>query len=325
MFDKESLLEVNRDRQVVSNLERVLRSGAFAVTAELSSPDSASPNAVYERAELLSGRVDAINAPDAPSATVHLSPVAVGALLARRGYDVVMHLSCRDRNRIAIQGDLLGAASLGIRNVLCLTGDDVTGGDQPEAKRVFDLDSVQLLKTVTTLCGEGAFLSGRKLDVPPKFFVGAASNPFVPPYDWRPLRLAKKVEAGAEFVQTQFCFDIDRLRGFMRRVRDLGLHDKIFILVGLGPLLTEKMAEFMRSNVPGVVIPDDIVERMRKVPKGGKRREGKRICVEMIEQVREIEGIAGVHLMSYRREELAAEIIEEAKISPSQRELICDR
>lgn len=312
--------DVGETESVGSRLEHVLRSGEFAVTAELSSPDSADPDAVYERARLLAGVVDAINASDAPSANVHLSPTATATLLVQRGYEVVMHMTCRDRNRIAIQGDLLGAAALGIRNVLCLTGDDVTGGDQPEAKRVFDLDSLQLLCTLNILRKQGTFLSGRKLDVPPKFFVGAGANPFAPPYDWRPLRLAKKVEAGAEFIQTQFCFDIERLRQFMHRVRDMGLHEKVFILVGLGPLTSEKMAEFMRSQIPGIVVPDHIVERLRRAPKGKKRQEGKRICVETIQQVREIDGVAGIHVMAYRREELAAEIIEEAKISPLHRD-----
>jgi len=302
-----------------SRLERVLRSGRFAVTAELNPPDSADPQAVYDAALVLASVADAINATDASGANVHMSSVAICALLTRAGYEPVLQMTCRDRNRIAIQGDLLGAAAMGVRNVLCLTGDDVTVGDQPQAKRVFDFDSIQLLRTAVIMRDQGMFLSGRKLDVPPKFFLGAASNPFVPPYDWRPKRLAKKVEAGADFIQTQYCFDVPRLREFMRQVRDMGLHERVFILVGVGPLRSERAAEYMRRRVPGVVIPDEIVERLRKTPEEKKREEGKRICIEIIQQVREIEGVAGVHVMAYRQEELVAEIIEEAGLLPRRR------
>ena len=298
-----------------SRLERVLRSGRFAVTAELNPPDSADPQAVYERALVLASVCDAINATDASGANVHMSSVGVCALLTRAGYEPVMQVSCRDKNRIAIQGDLLGAAAMGVRNVLCLTGDGVQAGDQPEAKPVFDLDSTTLLRTACTLRDKGMFLSGRKLDVPPKLFLGAAENPFVPPYDFRPHRLAKKMEAGADFVQTQFCFDVLRLREFMGRVRDLGLHERVFILVGVGPLKSAKTAEWMRSHVPGVHIPDEVVERLRK----GKKDEGKRLCVEIIQQMHETPGVSGVHVMAYRQEELVAEIIEEAGLLPRRR------
>lgn len=299
-----------------SRLERVLRSGRFAVTAELNPPDSANPQEVYDAALVLSEVCDAINATDASGANCHMSSVAICALLTRAGYEPVYQISCRDRNRIAIQGDLLGAAAMGVRNVLCLTGDDVTAGDQPQAKRVFDFDSIQLLRTAVIMRDKGMFLSGRKLTVPPRLFLGAAENPFVPPYDWRPLRLAKKIEAGAQFIQTQYCFDVPRLREFMRRVCDLGLHEKAFILVGVGPLRSEKVAEFMRTRVPGVVIPDEIVNRLAKTPKERKLAEGKAICVEIIQQVREIPGVAGVHVMAYRQEELVAEIIAEAGLLP---------
>ena len=293
-------------------LERVLRSGRFAVTAELNPPDSADPQEVYDAALVLSSVCDAINATDASGANCHMSSVAICALLTRAGYAPILQVSCRDRNRIAIQGDVLGAAAMGVCNVLCLTGDDVTAGDQPQAKRVFDFDSIQLLRTIKIMRDEGMFLSGRKLTTPPRLFLGAAENPFVPPYDWRPLRLAKKVEAGADFIQTQYCFDVPRLHQFMQQVRDLGLPEKVFILVGVGPLRSEKSAEFMRTKVPGVVIPDVIVERLRQTPAKRKREEGKRICIEIIQQVREMEGVAGVHVMAYRQEELVAEIIEEA-------------
>ncbi|MCP4423214.1 MAG: methylenetetrahydrofolate reductase [Chloroflexi bacterium] len=299
-----------------SRLERVLRSGRFAVTAELNPPDSADPEDVYKAALVLSEVCDGINAVDASGAHCHMSSVAICALLTRAGYEPVYQVACRDRNRIAIQGDLLGAAAMGVRNVFCITGDDVSIGDQPEAKRVFDFDSIQLLRTARMMRDEAVFLSGRKLTTPPRMFLGAAANPFVPPYDWRPLRLAKKVAAGADFIQTQYCFDVPRFEKFMQRVRDLGLHEKAFILVGVGPLRSERAAEYMRSNVPGVVVPDAIIERLRKTPKKQKQAEGKRICTEIVQQLREIEGVAGVHVMAYRQEKLVAQIVEEAGLLP---------
>ena len=299
-----------------SRLERVLRSGRFAVTAELNAPDSADPQAVYERALVLASVCDGINATDASGANCHMSSVSMCALLTRAGYEPVYQISCRDRNRIAIQGDVLGAAAMGVRNVLCLTGDGVQAGDQPEAKPVFDLDSLTLLRTVRIMRDHGRFLSGRKLDVPPRLFVGAAENPFAPPYDFRPQRLLKKWQAGAEFIQTQYCFDLPRLQAFMTRVRDLGLHEKLFILVGVGPLRSAKVAEWMRANVPGVHVPDAVIDRLRKAEKPG--REGKRLCIDMIQQVREIPGVSGVHVMAYRQEELVAEIVEESGLLKSR-------
>jgi methylenetetrahydrofolate reductase (NADPH) len=241
-----------------------------------------------------------------------MSSVAICALLTRSGYEPVMQVSCRDRNRIAIQGDVLGGAAMGVRNLLCITGDDTSVGDQPEAKRVFDLDSLHLLRTVKIMRDESRLLSGRKLSVPPRLFLGAASNPFVPPYDWRPQRLAKKIAAGADFIQTQYCFDVERFRKFMRQVREMGLDQQVFILVGVGPLRSEKAAEYLRTKVPGVVIPDAIVERLRGTPKSKQRAVGKQICVEIIQQVKEIKGVAGVHVMAYQQEELVTEIVEEA-------------
>lgn len=299
-----------------SRLERVLRSGRFAVTAELNPPDSADPDAVYSRALVLAEVCDAINATDASGANVHMSSVAVCALLTRAGYEPVMQVSCRDRNRISIQGDLLGAAAMGVSNVLCLTGDSVGVGDQPEAKAVFDLDSITLLRTACILRDRGQFLSGRPLEIPPNLFLGAASNPFVPPYDYRPMRLAKKLEAGADFIQTQYCFDVVRLGKFMDAIRDSGLDQQIFILVGVGPLASDTSAEWMRTHIPGVVIPDDIVRRLRGVPKSKQRAEGKQICVEIIQQVRNMSGVHGIHVMAYRQEEVVAEIIDEAGLLP---------
>lgn len=299
-----------------SRLERVLRSGRFAVTAELNPPDSADPQAVYDRALVLASVCDAINATDASGANVHMSSVGVCALLTRAGYEPVLQMSCRDRNRIGIQGDLLGAAAMGVRNVLCLTGDSVQAGDQPEARPVFDLDSITLLQTARILRDEGRFLSGRRLETAPRLFLGAAENPFAPPLDFRPLRLAKKVEAGADFIQTQFCFDVPRLRRFMQAVVDLGLPERVFILAGVGPLRSAKAGEWMRSQVPGVSIPDEVIDRLRRAPPERQREEGKRLCVEIIQQVREIPGVHGVHVMAYRQEELVAEIIEDAGLLP---------
>jgi methylenetetrahydrofolate reductase (NADPH) len=299
-----------------SRLERVLRSGRFAVTAELNAPDSANPEDVYKNALVLAEVCDAINATDGSGANCHMSSLGCCALLVRAGYEPVYQISCRDRNRIAIQGDLLGAAALGVKNVLCLTGDDVTAGDQPEAKRVFDFDSIQLLRTARIMRDQGYFLSGRKLSTPPKLFLGAAENPFAPPYDWRPERLLKKIEAGADFFQTQYCFDVPRLEKFMARIRDLGADQRAFILVGVGPLRSDKAAEFMRTKVPGVVIPDEVVARLAAAPAKQKAEEGKRICIEIIQQVREIPGVHGVHIMAYRQEETVAEIVNRSGLFP---------
>jgi methylenetetrahydrofolate reductase (NADPH) len=293
-----------------------LRSGRFAVTAELNPPDSADAQAVYDRALVLGEVCDAINATDASGAHVHMSSVGVCALLTRAGYEPVMQVSCRDRNRIAIQGDLLGAAAMGVRNVLCLTGDGVQTGDQPQAKPVFDLDSIGLLRTASILRDQGQFLSGRKLETPPALFLGAAANPFVPPLEFRARHLAKKIEAGADFIQTQYCFDVSRLEQFMAEVRELGLDRRAHILIGVGPLRSAKAAEWMRANVPGVVIPDHALRRLRQAPTDRQRELGKQMCVEIIQQVREIDGVHGVHVMAYRQEDSIAEIIEAAGLLP---------
>jgi methylenetetrahydrofolate reductase (NADPH) len=306
----------DRPLRAGGRLERVLRAGLFAVTAELNPPDSADPQAVYDAALVLSEVADAINATDASGANVHMSSFGVCALLVTAGYEAIYQMSCRDRNRIALQGDLLGAAALGVKNVLCLTGDDVTAGDQPQAKRVFDFDSLHLLRTISIMRDEGKFLSGRAITSPPQVFLGAAENPFAPPLDWRPQRLAKKVAAGAEFIQTQYVFDVPPFERFMARVRDLGLHERVYILAGVGPLRSPKTAEFMRSKVPGVVIPDAVVDRLAKTPKARWLDEGMTICVEIMEQVRRIEGVAGVHVMAYRQEEMVAEIIRRAGLFP---------
>ncbi len=288
-------------------LERVLRAGRFAVTAELNPPDSADAQHVYDHARPLSEVCDAINATDASGAHCHMSSIAICALLTRAGYAPVLQISCRDRNRIAIQGDVLGAAAMGVANILCLTGDGVETGDHPQAKPVFDLDSISLLDTLRTMRDGGRFLSGRKLIAPPRVFLGAAENPFAPPHDFRPIRLAKKIAAGAQFIQTQYCFDLPMFERFMARVRDLGLHERAFILAGVGPLASARAARWMRANVPGVHIPDAVIERLDKAAK--PREEGKRLCIELIQRMSEIKGVAGVHVMAYRQEELVSEII----------------
>jgi methylenetetrahydrofolate reductase (NADPH) len=293
-------------------LERVLRRGAFAVTTELDPPDSADPEDVFRRARIFDGYVDAINATDGSGGNCHMSSVAVCALLARMGYAIVMQVSCRDKNRIAIQGDILGGAAMGVANILCLSGDGVQAGDHPQAKPVFDLDCMSLLEIARNMRDNHQFQSGRKITYAPRVFLGAAANPFGLPFEWRAERLAKKVAAGAQFVQTQYCYDVPRLRAYMSQVEDLGLLDKVFILVGVGPLRSAKAAEWMRSNVPGVHIPDDIIKRLAGAEKPAL--EGRQICIDIINEVREIKGVSGVHVMAYRQEETVAEIIQKSGV-----------
>lgn len=293
-------------------LERILRAGVFAVTAEIAPPDSADPHEVYERAALFDGYVDAINATDGSGANCHMSSVGMCSLLTRRGYAMVMQVSARDRNRIAIQGDVLGASAMGVSNILCLTGDSVGVGDHPEAKPVFDLDSMSMLEMLRTMRDEQRFLSGRKLSEPPRVFLGAAANPFGPPLDYRPHRLAKKIAAGAQFIQTQYCFDIAGFKEYMAAARDLGAHEKAFILPGVGPLASAKSAEWIRSNVPGVHIPDATISRLKGAE--NQRAEGINICIDLIHELAEIDGVHGVHIMAFRQEHFVAEIVERSKI-----------
>lgn len=288
--------------------ERVLRSGTFAITTELAPPDSADPEEVYRRARIFDGYVDAINATDGSGANCHMSSMAVCALLTRTGYAPIMQISCRDKNRIAIQGDILGGAAMGVCNMLCLTGDGVQAGDHPQARPVFDLDSTSLVALGKTMRDEHRFQSGRKISFAPRVFFGAAENPFAEPVDWRPYRLAKKVEAGAQFIQTQYCFDIEGLKLFLRKVEDLGVLDRVFILPGVGTLPSAKTAEWMRRNVPGVHIPDAIIKRLAGAEK--PRQEGISIAVELIQQMREIRGVAGAHVMAFKMEESVPEIVE---------------
>ena len=292
--------------------ERVLRAGGFAVTTELAPPDSADPEDVYKRARVFDGYVDAINATDGSGANCHMSSVAVCALLTRVGYAPIMQISCRDKNRIAIQGDILGGAAMGVCNVLCLTGDGVQAGDHPQAKPVFDLDCMSLLGIARTLRDESHFQSGRKLTFAPRVFLGAAENPSGLPHEWRAQRLAKKVAAGAQFIQTQYCYDLLLLRAFMDQVEALGLIGQVFILAGVGPLRSAKTAEWMRSNVPGTHIPDSVIARLKGAQ--DQAREGRNLCVELVQAMREIRGINGVHVMAYRQEESVAEIVDRSGV-----------
>jgi 5,10-methylenetetrahydrofolate reductase len=298
-------------------LERVLRRGEFAVTAELNPPDSADPEEVYRRVAPFSGWVDGINATDGSGAHCHMSSTAVCALLTRVGYSPVMQISCRDHNRIAIQGNVLGAAALGVCNVLCLTGDGVGVGDHPEAKPVFDLDSISLISTVRMMRDDARFLSGRKLDAPPRLFIGAAENPFAPPQEFRPVRLAKKIAAGADFIQTQYCFDVPMLRTFIDRATDMGLLEKCFLIVGVGPLASARAARWMRDHVPGVHIPDAVIARIEGA--ADQKAEGKRLCIDLIREIHAIRGVSGVHVMAYRQEEYISEIVHESGVLKGRR------
>jgi methylenetetrahydrofolate reductase (NADPH) len=295
-----------------SILERVLRKRWFAVTAELNPPDSADPRDVLRAAEPLKDVADAVNATDASGANCPMSSMGICSVLSRAGLGIVLQISCRDRNRIAIQGDVLGAAAMGVGNVLCLTGDGVGVGDQPGAKAVFDLDSLSLLRTLRTMRDDATFLSGRKLSTPPQIFLGAAENPCIPPLEWRADRLEKKVRAGADFIQTNYIYDVPAFVEFMKRVRDMGLDEGVFILAGVGPLASAKTARWMRRNVPGIHIPEAIIDRLERAAKPAE--EGKKLCIELIQQVREIAGVKGVHVMAYRREHLVYEIIKESGI-----------
>lgn len=292
--------------------ERVLRAGHFAVTTEIAPPDSADPDEVLARASLFDGYVDAINATDGSGAHCHMSSLAVCAILTRAGYSPILQISCRDRNRIAIQGDTLGAAALGVCNALCLSGDDVGAGDHPEAKPVFDLDSISLTQTLKILRDEARFLSGRKLDLAPKLFIGSSINPFVPPIANRADQLAKKIAAGAEYIQSQYCFDMDILEDFMKRSVDMGLTEKAYILIGVGVLPSAKTAKWMRENVPGVHIPDAIIKRLEGADK--PKREGRNICIEMMQRLKETAGVSGVHVMAYRQEKWVSDVVKRSGV-----------
>jgi methylenetetrahydrofolate reductase (NADPH) len=299
--------------------EAALRSGHPVLTCEIAAGDSPDPQDLLRRARKVSEFVDAINVPDNTSGIAHLSGLAAAAILAREGFETILHVTCRDMNRIGLQSQLIGAAALGVRNLLCLTGDHPIHGDQPQAKPVFDLDSLQLLRLAGSVRA-GRYLSGRAIEPAPDLFPGSTENPFAPPYEFRPLRLRKKVEAGARFIQTQIIYNVPRFREFMNRVRDLGIDTQVPILAGVAPLRSARAARYMRDRIAGMEVPEPLVRRMEAAGSAADRAEaeGIRICVEIIEQVRAIPGIAGIHLMPIRWEEAVAEIASQAGLRPAR-------
>ena len=295
-----------------TKLESKLREGKFVVTAEAGPPRGARPEVVQEKGKLLSGCVDACNVTDNQTSVVRMSSLAACKLLLQEGIEPVMQMVCRDRNRIAAQSDLLGAAALGIRNVLCLSGDHQIFGDHPQAKNVFDIDSIQLLQIGRRMRDEGKFQSGEEVDGRPQLFLGAAANPFADPFQIRVPRLAKKVKAGAQFIQTQCVFNLDKFEEWMRGVRDRGLHEQVHILAGITPIKSLGMARHMAKKVAGMDVPDALIDRVKAVDKKQRKAEGIKIAVETIQRVREIEGIRGVHIMAIEWEEAVPEIVQGA-------------
>lgn len=294
----------------VSAFERACQSGRFLVTVEIAPPDSHDPSALLARAERFRGRVDAINITDGAGANCHMSSAAAAAVLTAHGLQAVCQVGCRDRNRIALQGDVLGAAALGVRNVLCLTGDDVSQGDHPGARPVFDLDAVNLLATLARMAERGQYASGRRLEAPVPLFLGATCNPLMPPHAERVANLQRKIDAGARFIQTQFCFDLPLLERFMNEVVRRGLHRQARIIVGLGVLSTARGLRWMAEHVPGVHVPDAVTARIAAA--ADQRAEGMRWCVQTLHALRTIEGVAGVHLMGHRNEATLAQVISDA-------------
>ena len=319
-----------------STLERVLRAGHFAVTGELGPPQSADGEVIRKKTELLRGYCDAVNITDNQTAIVRMSSIGSGTLVLQEGLEPVIQMTCRDRNRLAIQADLLGAYALGMRNLLCLTGDHQIFGNHPTAKNVFDIDSLQLVRMVSDMRDECIFQCGDSLKgQEPRFFVGAAAAPFADPIDFRPYRLAKKVKAGANFIQTQLVYDIPAFERYMEKVRELGLHEQTYILAGVGPLKSPGMARYMKNKVPGILVPDALIKRMADAgaPWAGKskdeltkedkrarslawKEEGIAICIELIRKMQEIDGVAGVHIMAIEWEEAVKPIIEGAGLFP---------
>ncbi len=299
-----------------SKLEQILSRGEFAVTGELGPPKGADVSVVERKAKLLRDNVDAINVTDNQTAIVRMSSIAVSALLQRMGLEPTMQMVCRDRNRIAMQSDLFGAYALGIRNLLCLSGDHQRFGNHPTAKNVFDLDSMQLLQMVKRMRDEKKVLGGDEIEGATEFFIGAAANPFADPFEFRVVRLGKKAAAGADFIQTQCIYDMAKFERWMQMIRDRGLHEKIHILAGVTPLKSVGMARYMKDKVAGMEIPDEIIERMKKAGKEKAKEEGLRICVEQIQRLKQIPGVHGIHLMAIEWEEVVHEIVEKAGLLP---------
>jgi methylenetetrahydrofolate reductase (NADPH) len=311
-----------------SNLERLLAAGHFAVTGELEPPKSHDAEIVRKRAKAVEGCLDAANITDNQTAIVRMSSIGSAILLKDSSLEPVIQITCRDRNRLAMQADLLGAAAHGIRNVLCLSGDHQSFGNHPGAKNVHDIDSMQLIRMIKEMRDESRFQCGEEIPGGgPRFFIGAAANPFADPVALRPHRLAKKVAAGADFVQTQLVYDMDHFRDYMARVVDMGLHEKVSILAGVGPLKSTGMARYMRDKVPGMMVPDLFIDRMADAVKGIAkedkaakqetwRAEGIKICIEQIQEMKQIEGVAGVHVMAIGWETAVRPIVEGSGLMP---------
>ncbi len=300
-----------------SNLEKILSEGKFAVTGECGPPKGADVTVIEEKAKILKGYVDAVNITDNQTAVVRVCSMASAVTAQQNGLEAIMQMTCRDRNRLAMQADILGAATLDIKNILCLTGDHLSFGNHPEAKGVHDLDAINLIKMYKDMRDEKKFQCGEEMTVAPPLFIGCAENPFADPFELRALRLKKKVEAGADFIQTQCIFNVPKFRQWMEEVRALGLHKEIKILAGITPLKGVGGARYMQKFVPGMDVPQDIVDRMAGVEKGpASHAEGKKIAVEMIKEFAEIEGVAGVHIMAIEWEAAVPEIVEAAGLLP---------
>jgi methylenetetrahydrofolate reductase (NADPH) len=297
-----------------SRLEKILTSGHFAFTGELGPPRGANAEVVRKKAGYLRGIVDAVNITDNQTGVVRMASWAACLLAIQEGLEPNFQMVCRDRNRLAMQSDILGAYTHGIRNMLCLSGDHQQFGDHPMSKGVYDIDSIQLISTVKKMRDEGKFINGEQIDEPPKIFIGAAANPFAEPFEWRVHRLAKKISAGVDFIQTQCIYDMKRFREWMKQADELGLTEKAYILAGITPLKSGGMARYMAKNVSGIIIPDEIIDRMVKAKKPAD--EGIQLCVEQIQELREIKGVRGIHLMAIEWEHRVPEIAERAKLVP---------
>jgi methylenetetrahydrofolate reductase (NADPH) len=299
-----------------SKLEKILSEGHLAVTSECGPPRGSDSESIIAKANLIKDHVDAINITDNQTSVTRLCSLAACIRLKLMGLDPVLQMVTRDRNRIALQSDILGAASFDIHNILCLSGDHQSFGDCPQGQNVHDLDSMQLLQTVRRMRDEGKFLGGDEIKRPPRMFVGAAANPFADPFEIRVPRLAKKVAAGAEFIQTQCIYNLDKFEEWMKQVRDRGLHEKVYILAGLTPMKNVGMARYMKKRVPGMDVPDDIVQRLADTPKEKQAEEGIKICIESIERLKQVEGVAGFHIMAIEWEEKVPQIVESAGLYP---------
>jgi methylenetetrahydrofolate reductase (NADPH) len=299
-----------------SNIEKILESGGFVVTSECGPPRGADPEVIRKKGNLLKGVVDAVNVTDNQTSVVRMSSLSACVILKEMGFDPILQMVCRDRNRIAIQSDILGAAALGINNILCLSGDHQKFGDHPKAKNVFDIDSIQLIQTVRGMREEGRFLGGEEVKGKPVLFIGAAENPFADPFEIRAMRLGKKAKAGVEFLQTQCIYNMERFERWMGMVRDRGLHEKVAIFAGVTPFKSVGMARYMKNSVPGMDVPDEMIERMKGVPKEKQPEEGIKICVETIQKLKEIPGVRGIHIMAIEWEEKVGEIGKAAGLLP---------